>query len=131
MYERAINPETSFGISTIYALSDFGKINFMAMPFYRVFFGSKKSNCGLFIETNTSYIISEDHDFYLPYSTTPSFSTGEPYHNIGIGAAVGYKFLNQKNWILEFLAGAGRSLTSKEIVLYSYPRAGVYIGKRF
>ena len=126
-YERIIDDSATFGISMMFSLETFDKINtrFVATPYYRLYFGKEKAK-GFFIEANAAIINQKN---YLMFSDTETATTT----NFGLGAAIGAKFLNKNGYIGELYAGMGRLFGVPETASFDklYPRVGLNIGKRF
>ncbi|WP_343532217.1 hypothetical protein [Pedobacter sp.] len=135
-YERILTEESSVGLSVAFSLGERANIfldnyKFMAVPYYRMFFG--KNTSGFFIEGNAAVVTS---DIYLSKTTYNSNTGIYTYErivnnetNIGLGAAVGLKFITKSNYIGEILGGAGRFFGDAYHKVY--PRIGVSLGKRF
>jgi hypothetical protein len=134
-YERYINPTSSFGA---YGFVNFGidegyrYEKFEFAPFYRIYFQhrDKLDNKGLYTEVFTG-ISAGETDFFDYDSDTRNYGTlyTQEYLGIALGVTLGYKFINQSNYVFELFAGAGRFLNEQEIS--AYPRVGLSIGKRF
>lgn len=132
-YERAIGEEMGFGIAAAISLVDDYLINYQILPFYRMYFSSKKM-AGFFVEVNFGIVGQEGYSYKEYYDP----ATGQ-YHydsqlkksvNVGFGVAAGYKFLNRRAFVAEAFGGLGR-LLGDPVDIYVYPRVGISIGKRF
>lgn len=134
-YERYINPTSSYGA---YGFVNFGidegyrYEKFEFAPFYRIYFQhqNKLDNKGLYTEVFTGVSTGET-DFFDYDSDTRNYGTlyTQEYIGIALGVTLGYKFINQSNYVFELFAGAGRFLNKQEV--QAYPRVGLSIGKRF
>lgn len=108
------------------------------LGFYRIYFGKKIAN-GAFIEANLGAVYNSDKDYYYDYTEDPACPNcynieNNNYKekstlNLGIGFAVGYKFLSKNGLQGEIFGGLGRNSGDPAIDLF--PRVGVNIGKRF
>lgn len=108
------------------------------LGFYRIYFGKKIAN-GAFVEANLGAVYNSDDYFYYDYVDDPAcpncYNISNNYYkeksslNLGIGFAVGYKFLSKNGLQGEIFGGLGRNSGDPAIDLY--PRVGVGIGKRF
>jgi len=136
-YERYIADNMGVGLSLAVTLDnvDNESIRSIILPYYRVYFGSKKAN-GFFIEGNmavagvkeynTVYYSSYYSSMYAYEITPPSYKYST---NVGFGAAFGAKFLTRNNFIGEAYLGIGRLYG--ESTTKAYPRVGISLGKRF
>lgn len=121
-YERIINHESAVGISVGFNASlDIPSV-FSLLPYYRVYFGEKRA-AGFFIEGN-GILFAEDKYYYADDEHTN-------YTGLGLGIAVGGKFITSRGWIGEIYGGAGRNFINTDKIINAYPRFGVTIGKRF
>ena len=103
------------------------------LPFGRLYFSNEHA-AGFYIEANGGLILEKSktyyYDYYSSYSgVMQSAPTINTYSNIGLGVAIGYKFLTKNNWVGDIFAGAGRVFGESNID--AYPRVGITIGKRF
>ena len=121
-YERLLNDTSSLGLSVGFAVDDDFSRRFMAIPYYRFFFGEKKRAAGFFIEVNGALITEEAEKFDSP---------SESEFGLGLGFSVGAKVLNKSDWVAEIFLGAGRNFSGAEGINEAYPRVGISIGKRF
>jgi hypothetical protein len=88
--------------------------DYQIVGFFRSYFGKQPAS-GFFIEGN----IAGNYNAY--YTDNKSFK-------MGMGIAVGYKFVVNDNMVVDLFGGAGRSFTRAPEV---YPRASITIGYRF
>lgn len=127
-YERLIANDMSVGVSVMFRLEDDTDINFGIVPNYRIYFGAKKA-AGFFVEGNAA-IINSKNDYYLSYSSYPAGQalSYKNETNLGLGLAVGGKFLTKSGLVVETYLGLGRVFGNNN--LDAYPRVGISIGKR-
>ncbi len=125
-YERHLNENLSAGIS---AAAGFGKldVSYGFTPYVRYYFG-KNPNSGFFVEGNGMLVWSKDH-VVLNESFQNSGERKKSF-GIGMGAAVGYKYVTQKNIVFEAYGGVGKFFNN-ELSDGVYPRFGIGIGKKF
>ena len=134
-YERLIADDQGLGASISTSLESGDGMKFMFMPYYRFYF-QKERVSKFFIETNAAligvkntwweYDYNSNEDGYIyNYNITDEHVSIDL--KVGLGFAVGYKYVNKKSGIVgEIYAGAGRATGD-----YFYPRIGVAIGKQF
>lgn len=118
-YERILSDESGVGISMGAAIDKDIEYTFFLTPFYRFYFGKKRA-AGFFVEANSNLYAQEIHN--------------DPSDNVmglGLGFALGGKFMTKGGWVAELLAGAGRNFLNTDLIEEGYPRLGVSIGKRF
>lgn len=129
-YERILDSDISVGASAGVGLGDDYFLNFALIPYFRWFFGGshetlQKYGAGFYLEANGAIFSYEynDYDYYggAFYSDT-AVETG-----VGLGLAIGWKYLTKNNWVGDFYLGAGRDFANDG----AYPRFGISIGKRF
>lgn len=127
-YERILNDESALGISVNFSIDDI-EIDFMAIPYYRIYFG-KKPAAGFFVEGNAAFYVvdNEEYSFYNGHSYEV---TNDHEIGAGVGLAVGSKFMTESGWVFEVFGGAGRNFLGSDEVSAAYPRFGLTIGKRF
>lgn len=128
-YERILNEEAALGISVAFAIDDVFEMDFMAIPYYRVYFG-KKPAAGFFVEGNAALYVANNYEttYYDDYTYE---ETSKNVFGAGLGLAVGVKFITKRRWIFEIFGGAGRNFLSADEVGEVYPRMGLIVGKRF
>lgn len=131
-YERILSNNTGLGIVAMVGVGrniDY-KYNFIA--YYRMYF-SDKQGCGFFIEgngiVNWSYDI-ENTVVYYNMEGEKYFGSRGNRTDVGLGMAIGSKFLTKNGFIGEIYAGVGRFIGS-ELGVKVYPRVGINVGKRF
>lgn len=118
-YEYLINDGSSVGLSAGFPLDEIDSFRYIATPFYRVFFSEKKA-AGFFIEGSSSLF------GYREDAEDPTTEFG-----IGLGIAVGGKFITSNGLVGELFLGIGRPLNIDNLFIDAYPRIGITIGKRF
>lgn len=128
-YERALNEESSVGISITTALSDEftgwgeSKRNYSITPYYRHFF-TKSYARGFFME-GFAKINGGERDVYID-----SNPDTVKYNDVAFGIGAGGKFISRRGFVGEINAGLGRNLFNSdapEVV----GRAGISFGYRF
>ncbi|MGB3775881.1 MAG: DUF3575 domain-containing protein [Leeuwenhoekiella sp.] len=118
-YERLLSDESSVGFSIGASIDSDIDYTFFLTPFYRFFFGKKRA-AGFFVEANSNLYAEELND-------DPS----DQALGLGVGLAIGGKFVTKGGWVAEILAGAGRNFVNTNQIEEGYPRLGLSIGKRF
>lgn len=127
-YSYLINNESTIGISGGFSFDNDNEYKFQLIPNYRVFFG-KKTAAGFFIEANGA--------FFSQYEQQSTFFGGTINANnrkhlgLGLGLAIGGKFLSKKGFVGELFIGSGRNFINTDIIDDFYPRFGISVGKRF
>lgn len=138
-YERILATNMSIGSVAAFSFNDrTNQFQDYLLGFYRIYFGKKIAN-GPFIESNLGITHNKDTENYIYYDYAPcavcDFIYYPPYEqkkttiNMGIGFALGYKFLTKNGLQGEIFGGLGRN--SGNAIKEMYPRVGVSIGKRF
>ncbi|WZL90644.1 hypothetical protein VS868_07785 [Salinimicrobium sp. 3283s] len=127
-YERILNDESALGISVNFSIDDI-EIDFMAIPYYRIYFG-KKPAAGFFVEGNAAFYVVDDEEYTYYNGSTYEVKT-ENEIGAGIGLAVGSKFMTESGWVFEVFGGAGRNFLGSDNISVAYPRFGLTVGKRF
>lgn len=128
-YENILNEESALGFSLAFAFSDVQQYRFLAIPYYRIYFGKKRA-AGFFFEANAAIFSAED--YYYDYSSFTSVEEDASVH-FGLGIAIGGKFVTKNGTIVDLVLGLGRNLTNDDDFssLETYPRLGISFGKRF
>jgi hypothetical protein len=125
-YERFIAENMGVGLSAAISLDNSLNTNAIILPYYRVYFGSKKAS-GFFIEGNGAMVVEKqytyNYDQYGYYSSSSTSSVAQ----FGLGAAAGAKFLTRNGFLGEVYLGLGRLFSNEGV----YPRVGITLGKRF
>jgi len=139
-YERILDSDISVGGTVGVGLNDEYIMNFAITPYFRWFFGGnrrtmQKAAAGFFIETNGS-IFSPNYNNGNDYETSYT-QDGENIYlgleaeeddlGMGLGLAIGWKYLTSNDWVGEIVFGGGRDFVNDG----AYPRMGITIGKRF
>jgi hypothetical protein len=120
----------------MFALSNDVDILFEIMPYYRFYFGNAMANMPyswfyfghatanyFFIELNAAMVSFKNDDDYGYMSGT---SQRRQTLDLGLGFAIGYKYIQEKGIIGEIYFGLGRTMGDG-----IYPRMGISIGKQF
>lgn len=128
-YERIIGDNMGAGLAVLFNLEKEVDYKFSMTPYYRVYFGNKKAS-GFFIEANASVITNKYEMVYDYYSGGGRYSE-ETRVNLGLGAAVGGKFLTRNGFLGEAYLGVGRVFGDRRSIIDAYPRIGFTLGKRF
>jgi len=122
-YERILNEKSSVGLSVGFgANKEDLDLDFFLLPYYRFFFEQKKNAAGFFIEGNLIYF-KETSKFQQEIEDLPKIG-------FGVGAAVGYKLLDNNGLVIDFTAGLGKNFNDKNYLSSYFPRFGISIGKR-
>ena len=116
-YERILNKTSGIGLS-FKDEQDRG-IRYIFIPYYRYYFG-KKMATGFFIEGNGSFFSLKTRDLESKNEL-----------GLGIGIAVGGKFLIEDKWLAELVIGGGRNFMNINNISNVYPRFGIVVGRRF
>lgn len=131
-YERLIEDNMGVGVSLLFGLDNKVDTKFALTPHFRVYFGSKKAN-GFFIEGNANVVTSKSHDIYYYNNNNSTMVAGKEITNLGLGAAIGGKFITRNGFLGEAYLGASR-LFDNNSGYYgdeAFPRIGITLGKRF
>ena len=135
-FERLLTEDIGIGTSLGFGLGN-GRRNFNFTPFARMYFGNSREGfrfrpgTGFFIEINSSFY-SFRYDWWEDFYNEGYWHWGdrqsENRFDIGVGVAIGWKFLSRNNRTGELLLGFGRGAINE----YSfYPRVGISFGRRF
>ncbi len=131
-YERLLESNMGVGLALSFGIGnqdDFSNYKFMAIPYYRVYFGDI-DGAGFFIEGNAGLgNVKEDFSDGVYYNNMAPITPITKF-NFGLGAAVGKKFLTKNNFLGEIFGGVGRFFGDQRSVEV-YPRVGISLGKRF
>ena len=130
-YFAADNMGVGFALAFSLESKDDMAFRYMAMPYYRLYFGQKKAS-GFFIEGNMALIgVYDDKDLIYvdPDSGTSVYFDPQFTDNFGMGFAIGGKFLARNGFIGEIYAGMGRVFGDS--AAEAYPRIGICLGNRF
>lgn len=123
-YERLFKNRTSFGLTIGTTLFDRegDYFNFTMSPHYRIYFGKK--NCsGFFFESHLAYVRAVDD----------GWNTIDKKSVLGLGFAVGAKYVRDSGLSAEVFGGVGRAISDPDNYFYDdpYPRFGIQFGQRF
>lgn len=134
-YEKLLNKDSSFGVSTFYNFNDidndlyFPK-KFSITPYYRWFFSETRFARGFFVEGFGMLNTYKDRSY--DYSD-PSKIESET--NFALGVSIGGKFIIKSGFTAEVLLGIGRNLSnnSNNDILENgiISRGGISLGYRF
>ncbi len=127
-YERKLTANVGAGLS--YWTSGTDELKYLIIPHLRLYFGQKNNN--FFIELNTAILKGLSRDRMGDGMPIPD-ADRKVIKSLGIGGAVGYKFILGNGFIMETYLGAGRSIQKNNdfMTRIIYPRAGITIGQRF
>jgi len=122
-YERILGNSFGFGLSAGIPIENDFDTKYRILPYSRFYFGESLIK-SFFIEANIGI---EGYKKYS-YSWSENYSHSETKNalDLGIGVAVGYKYVNSKDFIGELFLGVGRTSNDR-----AYPRVGISIGKQF
>jgi len=127
-YEHILNEESSIGVSVAFAIDKEIDYKFIIYPNYRLYFGDKRT-AGFFIEANSAVFSERSHGKMIIGSVNNQRNNTEI--GLGLGLAVGGKFLTKNGFIGEIYIGGGRNFINTDKISEGYPRIGISIGKRF
>lgn len=130
-YERILSEDTALGISAAIYLEEESSYNFHVMPYYRLYFG-KKIASGFFVEGNGA-LISRDA-LYFDYDEESDFYDTNIERDqiaLGLGLALGVKFMIKQDWLIEIYGGLGRNFLNNDLLNAIYGKGGISLGKRF
>ena len=107
-FERTINAESSFGISTFYSFGDqFDNLKYVS-PYYRVYFG-KKHAAGFFVEGFGMLNSQEEIKSTIVGPSSISLMRGN-VTDFALGVGIGGKWITKKGLIGQANLGVGRNL---------------------
>ncbi len=132
-YERFLESNFSLGLAAMASLESPERQNLRAavIPFARLYF-SHNVAAGFYIEASTGVVHHKYYEYNNYYPTEDQYNyngTMMSSTDVGIGVAIGYKFLAKNNWVGDVFGGAGRIFSNENVD--AYPRIGISIGKRF
>lgn len=132
-FERLLQSNMSVGFTMGVGIGngndDFSQYRFLAIPYYRVYFGDT-NGAGFFIEGNMGLGNVRQNDSFYDQLSNQIKENKETRFNFGLGAAIGKKYLTKNNYLGEIFGGVGRFFgnnTTADV----YPRIGISLGKRF
>jgi hypothetical protein len=121
-YERLIDNESSYGISTtINTDTNETDLSYAITPFYRRYFSGKFAR-GFFVEGFGALYSADDDDLF-------DIGNGEKT-GLALGVSVGGKFVSTKGFTTELLLGFGRNFLESENN-EAFGRIGISMGYRF
>ena len=132
-YEYFPIDNMGIGLTAGFALEDKEFLTNRAQftPYYRLYFGRKKSN-GFFIEGNMAYSVQAETTSEIIYDTLSSsyrtITNTAKSSGFGFGAAIGVKLLARNRFTGEIYAGGGRLFNRN--IIGGYPRVGLSLGIR-
>ncbi len=128
-YEYVISKYSGLGLAASFSLDDdFSEYQAFAVePFYRQYFLNKKDYGarGLFVEGTLRFAGGENEEL-VGLSNIET----ENWFDIGVGLAIGQKWVSDNGFVFEISAGGGRYLLG-ESDDEGFARGGVLIGYRF
>jgi len=134
-YERFLANNMGVGLAVAVSVDKIASMSlrYMALPYYRLYFGSKKAS-GFFIEANTALVRQKERTYDLSYDNINNtyYYTNiriRSTTNFGFGVATGFKFLSKNGFVGEVYLGGGRLFGDP--IDDAYPRLGISLGKRF
>ena len=121
-YERLINKESSFGISTtLNTDTSETDLNYAITPYYRRYFSEKYAR-GFFLE-GFGMLFSAEDDFLFD-------SNNGDVTGLAFGISVGGKFVSKDGFTAELLLGVGRNFMESRNNA-GVGRFGISVGYRF
>ena len=146
-YEHIIKDESSLGVSMLISLDGTDRLGdfdspyynegFALSPYYRIYFGNKPY-AGFFVESFVMFskghygYYSSDTNCYDCLTVVGSYSTHmlKPFTELGIGFAVGAKFLTRRNFSVSIFGGVARNFLTSHGPGVA-PKVGVSLGRRW
>lgn len=127
-YERKLTDDVGAGLS--FWTSGTDDLRYLFIPHLRLYFGPKNNK--FFIELNTAILKGLSRDKMGDGMPIPD-ADRKVIKSLGIGGAIGYKFIIGNGFIMETYLGAGKSIQKNNDFMTTiiYPRAGITIGQRF
>ena len=126
-YERIANTYASYGSNIVINLgSNYFLYDFSLSPFYRIYFTERKQygTKGLFIQGFMGYYTGEDYYYYYD-------SHLKKYHSLGAGVGLGWKWVNKQGFVIQFLAGGGRTIAGGHRAPEGLFQGDLSVGYRF
>ena len=131
-YEHSLESNMAIGLAIGVGMGnstdDFSQYKFLAIPYYRVYFGSV-DGAGFFIEGNAGLGNVKENFSNIYYPNNQPIVPVTKF-NFGLGAAIGKKYLTKNGFLGEITGGVGRFFGENRSVDV-YPRIGISLGKRF
>lgn len=132
-YEYVISKYSGVGATMNISLdNEFNELQkFSFAPYFRQYFLNKKEYGarGLFVEGLLQFasgdgFINRDFDGTV-------FNSGDDWFDMGVGIAIGQKWVSENGFIFEISAGGGRYLLNTDDSPGGFFRGGILIGYRF
>ena len=120
-YESLLNDTTGLGVAGYIALNDDLDTRAYLLAFFRWYFGNEPGS-GFFTEAHIGVSGGVYHDDIW-------YDEKNNYGSIGLGVALGNKYVAKNDVVLDIFIGAGRNISDGAPDFY--PRWGLTIGKRF
>ena len=129
-YERNLSDFKSVGLAVLVPFEEdtFLDLNYMINPYFRFFFGNKPAQ-GFFVEGNASLASYSSVYYTFIDENNNMFKEIKDEFGLGLGIAVGGKFVLREQFVVEIYGGLGRYLN--DIYYWGYPRLGITLGYRF
>ena len=128
-YERVWGNNVGLGVAARLTLTDCYDTRYLFMPYCRFYFGETPIK-SFFVEGNLGIMGYKKDKNYTNYNngtvTSTYISNAETAGDVGVGVAVGYKYINRNGLIAEVFVGLGRTADDR-----MYSRCGVSMGKMF
>lgn len=133
-YEFLYTTEFTFGSSILFNLENHSEFpeNFSLTPFARFYFQERKEygNTGFFVEGFGKFAVGKALVDYERFDNTVGMSE-KNYNVTALGLSVGKKWVNYSGFVLEALAGLGRTFANSDYAPKYLPRIDLFIGYRF
>jgi len=136
-YEYVISKYSGVGgyVSYDFDNNDYSEDQVFAIGgFYRQYFFNRKDYGarGLYAEGLLQYGSFKNEDGYYDYNTDTFIEEEKKYGAVGIGFALGQKWVSSNGFILEISAGLGRNFGNQEYNQTDvFFRGGILVGYRF
>lgn len=136
-FEKYVNDKSSFGFTGLLSLrggnrfdgeTPFYYEDFALSGFYRIYLG-QEANRGLFVETFGSFSSGNKH-LYEDVNPSNPYNAEDSFTELGLGFAIGGKFIPKEKYSLSLIAGVARNFLSDDGPAL-IPRVGINFGKRF
>jgi len=132
-YEYILDTNQGFGAYLLLNLDSSNEWfeDYSLTPFYRFYFQKNEQYGakGFFVEGFSSFFIDDDEEFSFDQNGNIIYNDSSSF-DIGLGIALGQKWVNTAGFVLEIKLGAGRNLlgnTSNDAII----KADFYLGYRF
>lgn len=128
-FERTINAESSFGVSTFLSFDDdVDKLKYIS-PYYRVFFGEKHAS-GFFIE-GFGMLNSQEEARFTIVGGGNITQIRENVTDFALGIGLGGKWITKKGFIGQVNLGVGRNLFNTDKGDEFVAKLGITLGFGF